>query len=300
MHRKDLQVPSSMFVDECEHLTRKEFEATYLSARRPVILRKAMKEMPAVGKWSIEFFGEHYGEHQVPIDGRRSGRTMRLEDYVNTLHHSSVHNAALYMRNFLVFEHFPELKKDFEMPWITRPNWLESRALGDFSGGAWRCWVELFLSGKGSKFPFVHIDPYYTHAWSIQLTGRKHFYLWAPIPNQHNDLLQHRIERIAPSHIGPTTHLPSLLSNRQCFELVLCEGDLAFIPAGWWHTTSTNENSVTLGGNFVEASNWLEFKSLYQQRNPPHSLRQTIARTTTSIIAPRLLPFRHALHNSFY
>lgn len=288
-------MPSRVIAKQSGSLSRQEFDEHYLLPRQPLVLRNAMSDMPAVGKWSVEFFRNHYGRHHVPIDGLRSGKTMRLGDYVNSLDSSQHKKAALYMRNLLVFERFPELKVDFKMPWISRPNWLESRALGDFSGGAWRYWVELFLSGKGSKFPFVHLDPYYTHAWSIQLSGQKTFYLWAPLRDQHAKLLKRSIERIDSAPLLPTTHLPTLFPKRACYQFELSEGDLAFIPAGWWHTTETLEASVTLGGNFVEGSNWREFKTLYQERNPAHTLRQVLGRKITSALAPRFLRVRGVL-----
>ncbi len=71
--------------------------------------------------------------------------------------------------------------------------------------------------------------------------------------------------------------------------VVLHPGETLFIPAGWWHTTETFEESVTVGGNFVDRSNWSEFQLLFDARNPPHSRRQGAVRRLAGIFAPRYL-----------
>lgn len=278
-------------VEERNTISRDEFKRHFVVPRKPLVLRAAMRTMPAVEKWSVDFFAKHYPAYRVPVDGRMSGREMRLDAYVESLQQCATDQEAgvLYMRNLLIFEHFPELKCDFEMPWIAQPNWLQSRVLGDFSGGSWKFWVELFLSGAGSRFPFVHIDPYYTHAWSVQLSGRKRFYLWPPSPNQHAKLLRGELQRQDPTPIDASTKLAEIIQGRPCYQVDLEAGDLAFLPAGWWHTTETHEASVTLGGNFVEASNWQDFRSCYLARNPAHTKWQAASRKLSSFLAPKLL-----------
>ena len=287
----------SAAVEELSSITRENFKRRFLVPRKPLVLRAAMRSMEAVGKWNVDFFAEGYAAHRVPVDGRSSGREMRLDDYVNWLRKDADDSGSgvLYMRNFQIFEHFPELKRDFKMPWIAQPNWLQSPVLGDFSGGSWRFWVELFLSGVGSRFPFVHVDPYYTHAWSVQLSGRKLFYLWPPLVEQHAKFRHGDIDRQDPTPIDATTDLAKIIKDRPCYQMELEEGDLAFLPAGWWHTTETEEASVTLGGNFVESSNWHDFRKLYVVRNPAHTQWQAVGRRISSAIAPRLLslPMTH-------
>lgn len=291
----------SVVAIEPSSITREKYERDFLVPREPLVLRGAVREMPAVGKWNVDFFAQRYAARRVPVDGSGSGKEMRLDEYVRWLRTSAgdSDDGALYMRNLQIFEHFPELKRDFKMPWIAQPNWLQSPVLGDFSGGSWRFWVELFLSGAGSRFPFVHMDPYYTHAWSVQLSGRKRFYLWPPEREQHAKLLRGEIKRQDPTPIGAETELAKIILDRPCYQVELGEGDLLFIPAGWWHTTETQEASVTLGGNFVEASNWHEFRKLYLARNPAHTHWQAVSRRISSAITPTLLSIP-MIHKSYW
>lgn len=265
----------------------------YLQPRKPMALLAAPTTIAAVGKWDLDFFASHYGSHRVPIDGLRSGKVDTLSTYIKELR--SAESRALYMRNLQIFEHFPELRTDFEMPWIADPNWLQSPLLGDFSGGSWRYWVELFLSGPGSRFPFVHIDPYYTHAWSLQISGSKRFWLWPPFKNQFANVRDGKLSREAPQSITATTRLEGFFSDTKASSVILQPGELLFIPAGWWHTTETDVESATLGGNFVEASNWQDFKALYLARNAAHSLRQSLKRRLSATSAPPLLRLRTVL-----
>ncbi len=290
LHRN--RVTACAEIEQRKFLSAADFTEYYLLPRKPVVLRSAMCAMPAIECWDLDFFATHYGSSFVPVDGALSGKRMRLGDYIRALRNCSLGpsgQGALYMRNLLLFEHFPELRADFEMPWIARPNWLQSRLLGDFTGGSWKYWVELFLSGPGSRFPFVHVDPYYTHAWSMQISGRKRFWLWEPSPGQFEWLRTGAQERQDASTITPDTRFESFFPKRQSYSVVLEPGDLAFVPAGWWHTTETAEESVTLGGNFVEESNWREFRDYYLTRNPHHTIQQAIARRISSVVAPLIL-----------
>ncbi len=271
-------------------MSRKEFQTLYLETRTPFVLRGAMTNTAPVADWDMEFFASRYGAQRVPIDGIRSGLSMELGEYIQRLR--SVRDETepvLYMRNLLLFERFPELRQDFSMPWIAQPNWLQSPLVGDYSGGSWRYWVELFLSGPGSRFPNVHIDPYFTHAWSIQLSGRKDFWLWPVAAEEREKMCSGEAPWQSADELKPDTELSVFFNDRKCYRVTLCPGDLAFIPAGWWHTTETHEASVTLGGNFVESSNWLDFSRSYENRNPVHSRRQALKRKAAELVASRVL-----------
>ena len=282
-------------------MSREEFRRAHLRPRRPLVLQAPAKSIAAVGTWTLDFFATHYASHRVPIDGLFSGREETIGSYVQQLRATPQGSelGSLYMRNLLLFERFPELRADFEMPWIADPNWLQSPVLGDFSGGSWRYWVELFLSGPGSRFPFVHVDPYYTHAWSLQIAGRKRFWLWEPLETQYQEFLDGTLARQDPQVITAATRLEDFFPERRSFSVVLEPGEILFVPAGWWHTTETREESVTLGGNFVEASNWKDFRRLYLARNPPHSLGQFLQRRITSMVAPAYLNYVEPVRDFF-
>lgn len=260
-----------------------------------MVIQNAMPGLAALRKWDLEFFATRYASTRVPIDGIRSGKSMELGAYIESLDSQSVRDGegvALYMRNLMLFEKFPELRGDFRMPDIAQPNWLQSRFLGDYSGGSWRYWVELFLSGPGSRFPNVHIDPYFTHAWSLQISGRKHFWLWPSTAQERAEMLSGEKSWQYPRKLLPDTDLEGFMPGREALRVVLEPGDLAFIPAGYWHTTECSEASVTLGGNFVQACNWREFSQSYNRRNPTHSRRQAIARKAAALVSPQVLRWR--------
>lgn len=258
--------------------------------------------MAAVNRWDLDFFARRYSEHRVPIDGLRSGVHQSLGDYVAQIRSpdAASEECAPYMRNLMLFESFPELRSDFEMPWLADPNWLQSKVLGDFSGGSWRYWVELFLSGAGTRFPFVHTDPYCTHAWSLQLSGSKRFWLWPPVESQLERLCDGSLPRENPTLITRDTRLEDFVPGVLARSVVLHPGEMLFLPAGWWHTTETHEESVTLGGNFVEASNWKDFERLYRARNRAHSFGQIVNRRLASVAAPMFFryvdPLRKRMH----
>ncbi len=247
--------------------------------------------------WDFDFFLERFPERNVPIDGLFSGRREPLGEAIAALRASSA-TSRPHVRNVLLPDYLPELCREFRPPSFAQPNWLKSRALADYSGGSWRTWIELFLSAEGTRFPFVHIDPYYTHAWSVQLSGAKHFWLWKPQPEQFARVAMGELPRKHPAAITADTDLSRIFADRAPTRITLEAGDRLFIPAGWWHTTESIQESVTLGGNFVNQSNWREFRILYDARNPPHSARQALVRRAARHLAPRYLRFREQRSSS--
>src|SRR4051794_37581525 len=94
-----------------------EFEARYVKASRPVILRGAIDDWPAMKRWSLPQFKERFGDREVPAV-RTRGKTMysesgglfyekvRFSDYCDLL--AANEPADLYVL-FRVHEQLPEL-----------------------------------------------------------------------------------------------------------------------------------------------------------------------------------------------
>ena len=67
--------PLPIDVVPLREMTRERFRDEYQRPNRPVVLRDALAEWPASGKWSIPWFRENYGDAdvEVSLDGAQAG-----------------------------------------------------------------------------------------------------------------------------------------------------------------------------------------------------------------------------------
>jgi hypothetical protein len=161
-----------------------------------------------------------------------------------------------YLRNIFVREALPDLVDEIEVPFFARDNVLASAALAAAVPAVWAQWLELFISGKGTRYPSVHVDTHQTHAWLMQVYGTKSLWVWPP---RNTAQAARIVDNTDFMEITSETCLDDLMDHARPTEVKLAAGDVIFIPAGWWHTVEATSLSVTVSGNFVNASNWDDF-----------------------------------------
>lgn len=138
--------------------------------------------------------------------------------------------------------------------------------------------VELFVGGRGTGFPKLHIDTHGSNAFLTQIYGKKEVVLFAP---DQTDLLrglfgdphEFSLEKLQDFMKQKNPAADQLVGYKQ----TLSPGDSAFIPAGWWHITKMNELSITVSTNNVNQSNWKPFvNSLTDYNRGPKKMIKTI------------------------
>jgi histone arginine demethylase JMJD6 len=169
-----IEQPSVRNVDRRSLLSRRAFEREYLNPPRPVILTDAIARWPALGKWTPEFFAERYGGLELTVDGT----AMTLRDLVARVLESSPERPAPYLRNQLLSRWLAELLDDVTpLPECTRPNWLDSPL---FPSRQSLIYFEVYIGGRGAAFPVLHYDGLHTHAFIMQIHGKKEFWTFPP------------------------------------------------------------------------------------------------------------------------
>src|SRR5262249_39931335 len=121
-------------IDKRDKLSRKEFLHEYILKNRPVVLKDAAQDWPALSKWTPEFFKERYGDRKVPVFERKRGLTTKgmvlLKDYMKEITSSTFESRAKYLFSLRIAKEFPELLQDLQpRPSYWDPNWLESNYL---------------------------------------------------------------------------------------------------------------------------------------------------------------------------
>jgi len=241
-------------IDRRSGLSLEEFERDYLYPNKPVILMDAIEDWAAVGKWSPEWLKSRY--HSLPVVADE--QTYRFGDLISRILTPVAGESAPYLRNQAIHNVFPELMVDLQpSPRFFWPNWLHGSYVPEQLGDYMRVLttLELFVGGRGSKFPNLHIDSAHTHAFLNQVYGAKELVLYSPT----------QTELVYPNHKGislvgdvdnPDLEQFPLFAEAVPIRVTIRAGDTAFIPAGWWHTARMPGPSITVSVNTANESNW--------------------------------------------
>jgi histone arginine demethylase JMJD6 len=246
----------SMEVARCRDLSRRDFARRYLApSPRPVILTDALSNWGALGKWTPDYFGEHYGDVEVTIDGR----TMSVRELAAEIRVSSPEHPAPYLRNSLLSRWPAPLRDDVTpLPRCTEPNWLDSRL---FPSRESLKYFELYIGGRGAAFPVLHYDGLHTHAFIMEIYGEKEFWVYPPeqtafvYPRPGPESNKSQIDDIE----HPDLERFPLFAQAKGTRFRLKAGETLFVPAGWWHTTRVLTAAISVSVNSADAANWRAF-----------------------------------------
>ena len=100
------------------------FDSDFVRASRPVVLRGAIDDWPAMKKWSLDYFRRVFGDRQLPVVREkdrsqydaRSGlhyERIRFGDYCDLIADGKPHTQYMVVR---VHELIPELFADIRQP----------------------------------------------------------------------------------------------------------------------------------------------------------------------------------------
>jgi len=287
--RSERRDASSRFeIERRSGLSYEEFRDKYLYPRKPVVVTDAVRQWKAVGKWTPEFFKRDFGDMKFVLDGALTptpgykqtagGDEYTMARFIDRVLESTDENPAPYFRNQPLHALFPSLKADID-PWpdYFMPNWLPDRFLVKHVGEVLNrgAEIEIYIGGKGGTFPVLHYDGVATHAFLMQVYGRKQFVVYSP---DQEEFLYPSPERENLSLINsvdkPDLDRFPLFAKAVPTTFVLEPGELLFIPCRWWHTTKMLSPSISLSINTVNQSNWSDLIEFVckRRRNPLASL----------------------------
>jgi lysine-specific demethylase 8 len=217
-----------------------EFEARYIKGSRPVILRGAINEWPAMTLWSREYFKRRFGQRVVPVVRAREGKLydakagvnyeeIRVADYVDLL--EAGNPIDLYVV-FRVHEVMPELFDDIIRPAYCRDaGWFRSR---------------FWFGGPQTKGALHRDLPENLYA---QIVGRKKFVML----DRRLTRMVHRHSYLSgiPNYSPVDAEAPDfdLHPRFRGAPLLVAEvepGDLFYIPSLWWHQAHSLDTSVSI------------------------------------------------------
>jgi histone arginine demethylase JMJD6 len=241
-------------VERRSNLSPDEFRREYLEPLRPVVLTDGIESWGARA-WTPEWFRRVHGDKIVKIDDQ----PRRLGDYIDQLLSATPDRPVPYLRNVDIPTAFPELLPDVQRFRLAEPSRIGSKLLPANFPQA-NHFLDLFIGGPGSGFPYIHYDIHHLLSYLTQIHGEKEFYLYPP---EQGRFLYPRPDQPNESGLGnplqPDLERFPLFREAKPLTFVLRPGETLFIPCGWWHATRMLSVSITLGFDQLCAANWRPF-----------------------------------------
>lgn len=237
------------------NLSRDEFLNEHYAANRPVVLTEAMRDWPALEKWTPEYLRSVCGEQMVEIMADRESdpgyeinagqhrHPIRFDAFVDRILTSGPSNDYYLVANNHFFSHEATraLLDDFTpFPELLLPDKLTG--------------VHFWFGPAGTVTPLHH------DALNIivaQVYGRKRFIL---ISSQHlsNVYNHHGVYSEVDAGSPDFTRFPRYQQAKR-IEVILEPGEALFLPVGWWHYVEALDISMTLSFTnfpFPNRYNW--------------------------------------------
>lgn len=233
-------------------ISSKEFIRDYVAKGKPVILTDMVKNWPAMGKWTPEFFSANYGHIALEV----KGTSYSIAEQMELIRTSTEEKPAPYAYHFDIDTVFPELRPDVEPRLLGRSDRLVHPLIPKvLVRGTLK--HEVFFGGKGASFPVLHVDLQHLHTQITQLYGDKEFFLFPPdqtpfmYPKKEYPLYSGVDNVFAPD----LDRFP-LFTKAKGHRVMLKEGETIFFPTGWWHMTRIPGPSISYGRALLESTNW--------------------------------------------
>ncbi len=222
-------------VDKVSSIEPAIFREKYYNTMKPVVITELAKQWPAYHKWNWDYFKEVTGNTKVGVyDNVKSDAYtpinkadgyMKFGEYLDMIKQGPV---ELRIFLFNIFQHAPELVKDFSWP-------------DDLMHGFVKRFPMLFTGGQGS-ITHMHFDIDLSHILHTQFAGKKRVLLF-PYEEQHK-LYRKPYEVLSFANFAnyadpgksqlDTVQFPAV-EQAEGYEIILEHGDTLFMPAGYWH-----------------------------------------------------------------
>jgi hypothetical protein len=244
-------------IDTVDNINKEDFINNYLNPCKPLVIRKATENWPALQKWTFEYVKEVVGDKTVPLyDSSKADPSkpinaavteMKFGDYIDL-----IQKKPTDLRIFLFdpIKYAPKLLDDYRLP-------------TDLMGGFLDKYPNMFFGGAGSV-TFLHYDIDLAHIFHTHFNGRKHVilfdYKWKDrlycIPFATYALEDYDIE-------NPDFEKFPALNGIEGQEAFLEHGDTLFMPTGYWHWMKYLDGSFSISLRAWDKSLAIKAKSLF-------------------------------------
>ena len=210
------------------------FKKEFYEPGIPVVIKNLSKDWAAYNKWNWDYFKQLVGDKQVPLYNNvksdaytpinKADDYKTFGEYIDMI---SLGPAGWRIFLFNIFDHAPQLTKDFTWPEHLMKGFVKK--------------YPMLFTGGASSITHMHFDIDLSHILHTQFVGRKRVLLF-PFEEQHK-LYRKPFEVLSLadfSHYHEGNGSPDYqrfpaLKFAHGYDLILSHGDTLFMPAGFWH-----------------------------------------------------------------
>jgi hypothetical protein len=237
------------------------FKKEYYNRGIPVVIKKLSNEWPAYQKWNWDYFRQLVGHKKVPLYNNVKSDAYtpinKADDYKTFGEYiDMISKGPAGWRIFLfnIFDHAPQLTKDFTWP-------------EQYMKGFVKKYPMLFTGGQGS-ITHMHFDIDMSHILHTQFGGRKRVLMF-PYKEQHK-LYRKPWEVLSLADFSNYYEEGKLnyekfpaLKMAEGVDLILEPGDTLFMPAGYWHHMEYLESGFAMSLRAMQPSLAGKLKGLW-------------------------------------
>eukprot|EP00794_Sanderia_malayensis_P016764 gene16764-18458_t len=252
-------------IERRSNLSLEEFIQLY-DAKWPVLITDAMKDWPAMEKWSKRFFMQNYGSEIVSFKGvhgtldKREGLAAPLRVFLQHVHESSRYSWS-YVNDEVFIVRNPDLRNDIRTPIYLKEDFFS------LLPESIRPWNAMLLWGPKYSRSTLHIDPYNWTGTNAVIKGRK---LWKMYPPGQDHLLYVpagrksgfpldclKYQSDADAYDYNAKKYP-LLKKARAIEFEQRAGEMLIIPTGWFHQVFNDEETLAISSQIMNSQNHRE------------------------------------------
>ncbi len=241
-------------VDVVNNISAEVFKEKYYQPQIPVVIKELSHQWPAYQKWNWQYFKALVGDVKValynnvksdaytPINTADDYKT--FGNYVDMI---SKGPAGWRIFLFNIFDHAPQLKKDFTWPEHLMKGFVKKYPM-------------LFTGGE-SSITHMHFDIDLSHILHTQFVGRKRVLLF-PYSEQYK-LYRKPFEVLSLADFSnyydneksklDLEKYPAI-KNAKGYEVILEHGDTLFMPAAYWHHMEYLDSGFAMSHRAMQSS----------------------------------------------
>jgi hypothetical protein len=230
-------------VDKRHGLTIAEFRDEYESRNHPVVLTDVVKRWPAYASWDMAHLLQRYGQCSF----RAEACVLSLEQYDHYAQ-QTVEESPLYLFDKDFCTTCPDMANDYSVPaYFDDLFSVLGHERPDYR------WLIIGPERSGSTF---HKDPNGTSAWNALVRGRKLWIFYPPDACPPGVFVDANEEQVT----SPVSLMEWMLTychdpTGQAYMTICEEGELVFVPSGWWHCVLNLTHCIAITQNYVSERN---------------------------------------------